>query len=145
VSAKANATSRLVMLSFLVAQYDEALAWFRDCLGFRVLQDTVLSAEKRWVVIEAPAGGVRLLLARASTPEQTAAIGRQAAGRVFLFLETRDFVSDLSRMQRAGVQFAEAPRQEPYGQVVVFFDLYGNKWDLIEAAQPASDGAHDPA
>lgn len=133
------------MLSFLVARYDEALAWFCDCLGFRVLQDTPLSAEKRWVVIEAPAGGMRLLLARASTPEQAAAIGRQAAGRVFLFLETHDFAGDLVRMQRAGVRFAEAPRQEAYGQVAVFFDLYGNKWDLIEAARPAADGIHDPA
>jgi len=120
-------------VTFLVRDYDEAIAFFTHALQFELLEDTPLGEGKRWVRV-APRGGrgAQLLLARASTPEQEAAVGRQAGGRVFLFLHTGDFQRDAARMQSAGVRFLETPRQEAYGTVAVFVDLYGNKWDLIE-------------
>jgi catechol 2,3-dioxygenase-like lactoylglutathione lyase family enzyme len=122
-----------------VHDYDEALAFFVGRLGFRVLEDTPLTPTKRWVVV-APDGArdAALLLARAVGPEQQAAVGRQGGGRVFLFLHTDDFARDYAAFQARGVRFVEAPRVEAYGRVVVFEDLYGNRWDLIE---PRSDGA----
>lgn len=113
--------------------YDEAIAYFVGKLGFALLEDTPLSPTKRWVVV-APAGAreAALLLARANGPEQSAAVGRQGGGRVFLFLHTDDFARDYATWRARGVQFVEAPRDEPYGTVVVFEDLYGNRWDLIE-------------
>ncbi|RXK55380.1 VOC family protein [Oleiharenicola lentus] len=124
-------------VTFLVRDYDEAVAFFTRQLGFRLLEDTPLGPDKRWVRV-APAGageaGPSLLLARAATPEQAAAVGRQAGGRVFLFLETDDFARDHAAMLAAGVVFDEAPRREPYGTVAVFRDLYGNKWDLLQRA-----------
>lgn len=120
-------------VTFLVRDYDEAIAFFTGALQFEVVEDTALAADKRWVRV-APRGnhGTQLLLAKASTPEQEASLGRQAGGRVFLFLHTADFQRDAARLQSAGVRFLEAPRQETYGTVAVFVDLYGNKWDLIE-------------
>ncbi|WP_421187889.1 VOC family protein [Aeromonas enteropelogenes] len=124
-------------LTLLVADYDEAIAFFTRGLGFTLLEDTQLDElgkpGKRWVRV-APAGGQgsALLLARAATPEQQAAIGRQGGGRVFLFLETDDFWRDYERMQAHGVHFCEQPRSEPYGTVVVFEDISGNRWDLLQ-------------
>lgn len=124
---------QLGAVTFLVHDYDEAIGWFTRALGFRVAEDTPLGGGKRWVRV-APAGGsvgTSLLLARAANPEQKAAVGRQAGGRVFLFLRTDDFGRDHAAMMAAGVSFLERPREEPYGAVAVFADLYGNKWDLI--------------
>lgn len=124
-------------LTLLVADYDEAIAFFTRGLGFTLLEDTQLDEpgkpDKRWVRV-APAGGQgsALLLARAATPEQQAAIGRQGGGRVFLFLETDDFWRDYERMLAYGVHFCEQPRSEPYGTVVVFEDISGNRWDLLQ-------------
>jgi catechol 2,3-dioxygenase-like lactoylglutathione lyase family enzyme len=120
-------------VTFLVHDYDEAIDFFTRRLDFRLVEDTPLDGDKRWVRV-APngSGGTALLLAKAATPEQAASVGRQGGGRVFLFLETGEFWSDYRSMQKRGVRFAEEPRQEPYGLVVIFFDLYGNKWDLVQ-------------
>jgi catechol 2,3-dioxygenase-like lactoylglutathione lyase family enzyme len=127
----------LAHVTLLVRNYDEALDFFTRALGFRVNEDTPLSPSKRWLLI-APANsyGTNLLLAEATTPEQTQCIGKQAAGRVFLFLHTDDFWRDYRQMQSHNVKFLESPRQEPYGTVAVFEDLYGNKWDLLQPATP---------
>lgn len=123
---------RLNLTALLVDDYDTALAFFVGKLGFEVREDTRLDAEKRWVVV-APHGAANgLLLARAVGDRQRSAIGDQAAGRVFLFLETDDFARDHHAYTQRGVRFVEAPRHEPYGIVAVFEDLYGNRWDLIE-------------
>ncbi len=124
-------------VAYLVRDYDEALAWFTGKLGFTLLEDTRLSPEKRWVVVAPPGAAAsphtaRLLLARASTPAQLAALGAQAGGRVAFFLHTDDFARDHAAYLAAGVTFREAPRREPYGTVAVFEDLYGQPWDLIE-------------
>ena len=122
----------LAHITFLVRKYDEALTFFTRALGFRVVEDTPLSENKRWLLV-APAGSTSpaLLLAEAATPGQFACIGKQAGGRVFLFLHTDDFWRDYRQMETHGVKFLQSPRQEPYGTVVVFEDLYGNKWDLL--------------
>lgn len=123
----------LAQLSLLVNDYDEAIAWYTGRLGFALREDTPLGGGKRWVVVAPPGSdGTGLLLAQATTDEQRAAVGRQAGGRVFLFLRTDDFWSDYRRMLAAGVTFREAPREEPYATVVVFEDLYGNPWDLLQ-------------
>lgn len=125
----------LAAVAVLVRDYDEAIAWFSDLLGFEVVEDTPLGAGKRWVVLAQPrSGGSRLLLARAATPEQVSAVGKQAGGRVFMFLETDDIARDRRAMRAGGVRFLEEPRREHYGTVAVFLDLCGNKWDLIEPA-----------
>ncbi len=119
-------------VSLLVRDYDEAISFFTGKLRFRLVEDTPLGAGVRWVLIEAPGPGpTRLLLARAKNREELAAVGRQAGGRVFLFLNTDDFARDHREMVARGVRFAEEPRDEAYGTVAVFEDLYGNKWDLI--------------
>jgi catechol 2,3-dioxygenase-like lactoylglutathione lyase family enzyme len=123
---------KIATLALLVRDYDEAIAWFTRCLGFELAEDIDMGGGKRWVVVRPPgSAGAALLLAKA-IGEQANAIGRQAGGRVFLFLETDDFDSAYQRMTREGVTFREAPRVESYGKVVVFEDLYGNAWDLIE-------------
>ncbi len=123
------------LVAFLVRDYDEAIAFFTQKLGFSLLEDTDMGTGKRWVVVAPPnSAGAALLLARAVTPEQRGAIGNQTGGRVFLLLYTDDFARDHSAMQSKGVRFLEAPRSEPYGTVAVFEDLYGNKWDLLELA-----------
>lgn len=130
-------SQRLALITYLVDDYDRAIAWFTRVLGFTLLEDSALSADKRWVVVAPPGGGTALLLARAADAGQAAGIGNQAGGRVFLFLETDDFAADYKRLLANGVNFREAPRHEAYGTVAVFEDLYGNRWDLIERAPPA--------
>ncbi len=126
---------RLAAVTLVVADYDDAIAWFRDVAGFEVVEDTPLGGGKRWVVVRpGAAGGADLLLARAASDEQRARVGDQTGGRVFLFLHTDDFAADHARMAAAGVRFIDGPRSEPYGTVAVFEDLYGNRWDLIEPA-----------
>lgn len=121
-------------LALLVRDYEEALAWYTGKLGFVVTADTPLGEGKRWVTLAPPGGQTQLLLAQASTNEQAAQVGRQAGGRVFLFLHTDDFWRDHASYVAAGVTFLEEPRRETYGTVAVFADLYGNKWDLLERA-----------
>lgn len=120
-------------VTFVVRDYDEAIAFFTKALSFTLLEDTDLGQGKRWVLV-APKGsqGTSLLLARAAGPEQLSRIGNQTGGRVFLFLHTDDFWRDYRAMQEHGVRFQEAPREEAYGTVAVFEDLYGNKWDLLQ-------------
>ncbi len=123
----------IALVTLVVRDYDEALAFFTDALGFAVVEDTPLGGGKRWVVVAPPGStGASLLLAQAATPEQAAHVGDQTGGRVAFFLHTDDFWRDYRHMQAHGVRFAEEPRQEPYGAVVVFYDLYGNKWDLVQ-------------
>ena len=120
-------------VSLLVREYDEAIAFFTTALRFRVVEDSPLADGKRWVVVGPPdSTGASILLARAVTDEQRAAVGNQTGGRVFLFLHTTDFEDDFLHLASCGVRFTEKPRTEPYGRVVVFLDLYGNKWDLVE-------------
>jgi catechol 2,3-dioxygenase-like lactoylglutathione lyase family enzyme len=125
--------AHLGQLTFLVHDYDDAIAFFVDALGFTLLEDTDLGNGKRWVRV-APTGATEtgLLLARAVDDAQRAAVGRQTGGRVGFFLHTDDFARDHARMTAAGVRFREPPRTEPYGTVAVFDDLYGNGWDLIQ-------------
>lgn len=130
------AARRLATVTLLVRDYDEAIRFFTDALRFALLEDTPRGQGKRWVVV-APAdevghAGAALLLAKAVTDEQEAAVGKQAAGRVFLFLHTADFAADHAHMASHGVRFLEEPRHEPHGTVAVFQDLCGNKWDLIQ-------------
>jgi catechol 2,3-dioxygenase-like lactoylglutathione lyase family enzyme len=124
---------KITHFTYLVRDYDEAIAWFTRALGFKLVEDSNLGGGKRWVLVEPDGGGVRLLLARAATPEQVAHIGAQGGGRVFLFLQTEDFARDHAAFAAAGVRFLEPPRHEVYGTVAVFEDLYGNRWDLIES------------
>ena len=124
-------TQTIAGMALLVADYDDAIAFYVGALGFSLIEDTPLDDGKRWVRVGSPRG-TALLLARADGPEQTARIGDQTGGRVFLFLETDDFARDHARLEAAGAHFEEAPRHEEYGTVVVFRDLYGNRWDLIE-------------
>ena len=124
--------ARLSLTALLVRDYDEAIAFYVGKVGFTLSADTDQGGGKRWVVVTPSSGGAGLLLARATSPEQAARVGDQGGGRVMLFLETDDFAGDHDRMQAAGVRFLEAPRQEPYGVVAVFEDLYGTRWDLIE-------------
>lgn len=125
----------LARVALVVADYDEAIEYYTETLGFILVEDTPLEGGKRWVVI-APSRdrGAELVLAKAAKPEQLSRVGNQTGGRVFLFLHTSDFDADYSRYKAAGVRFVEDPRHETYGRVVVFLDLYGNKWDLVESA-----------
>jgi catechol 2,3-dioxygenase-like lactoylglutathione lyase family enzyme len=125
----------LSAISILVADYDEAIEWYRAKLGFELIVDTPMGGGKRWVVV-APSGEAqtRIILAKASGPEQTALIGRQMGGRVGFFLQTESFSDMYAKMVEAGVLFREEPRHEVYGKVVVFEDCYGNGWDLIQPA-----------
>lgn len=125
---------RVASFAVVVRDYDEAIAFFVDKLGFQLVEDTPQVGGKRWVRV-APRGntsGATILLSRAVTPEQASIIGCQAGGRVLVFLETDDLVRDFAEFQRRGVEFSEPPRREAYGNVAVFLDLYGNRWDLIE-------------
>jgi catechol 2,3-dioxygenase-like lactoylglutathione lyase family enzyme len=123
---------QLSLVTVLVDDYDEALAFYVGKLGFSLRQDRQLTPEKRWVVVVPAGGGTGLLLAKPADERQIAAVGNQSGGRVFLFLETDDFKRDHAALAEHGVRFLEAPRDEPYGLVAVFEDLYGNRWDLIE-------------
>jgi catechol 2,3-dioxygenase-like lactoylglutathione lyase family enzyme len=127
----------LGLVSLVVREYDEALEFFVGKLGFMLIEDSFLPEEaKRWVVV-APPGATesRLLLAKASTPEQESRVGAQTGGRVFLFLYTDDFLRDYEQYRCKGVIFVREPKSEPYGTVAVFKDLYGNLWDLVEPAK----------
>lgn len=128
----------LAHIALLVRDYDEAIAWFTEKLGFTLVADEYQAAQdKRWVLIRppgAPEGGTTILLARAATREQARFIGDQAGGRVFLFLATDDFDRDYGAMTAKGVAFVRPPAIQPYGKVAVFLDLCGNKWDLVEFA-----------
>ena len=128
----------LGLVSLVVRDYDEALAFFVGTLGFKLVEDTwVPEQSKRWVVVSPPGAlESRLLLAQASTAEQRSRIGDQTGGRVFLFLHTDDFWRDYEAYKAKSVVFVRAPKQEPYGTVAVFLDLYGNQWDLLQPARP---------
>ena len=132
-------------VSLVVRDYDEAIAFYVDTLGFRLLEDSPRPEQnKRWVVVAPPgSSGTSLLLARASAPEQSALIGNQTGGRVFLFLQTDDFWRDYDRLVAAGVDFVRPPTEEAYGTVAVFQDLYGNLWDLLQytGSAPGTSGA----
>jgi catechol 2,3-dioxygenase-like lactoylglutathione lyase family enzyme len=119
-------------VALVVHDYDEAIQFFTHSLRFAVVEDTTLSPLKRWVVVRPPGGGTALLLAKAASPEQAARVGDQTGGRVFLFLQTDDFWRDYQDMKGRGVRFTEEPREEEYGTVAVFLDLYGNRWDLVQ-------------
>ena len=129
----------LALATLVVRDYDEALAYFTGALGFRLVEDEPRGEGKRWVVVRPPGpGAAGLLLARAASPEQAQAIGNQTGGRVAFFLHTDDFDRAYGSMRTRGVRFVEEPRSEAYGKVVVFADLYGNLWDLIEPRKPSS-------
>ncbi|OJY51408.1 MAG: hypothetical protein BGP03_16100 [Pseudonocardia sp. 73-21] len=124
---------RIGLVTLVVPDYDAAIAFYVDALGFALVDDTALGDGKRWVVVAPPGGtGASLLLAQAAGPEQEARIGDQTGGRVALFLSTSDFAADHARMLAADVTFLEEPRHEPYGSVAVFADPFGNRWDLVE-------------
>ena len=124
--------ARIATVALLVADYDAAIKWYSDCLGFAVCEDVDLGGGKRWVTVAPPGGDTRLLLAKADDDAQRARIGDQTGGRVGFFLETDDFARYHEAMLAKGVVFREAPRHEAYGTVAVFEDLHGNRWDLIE-------------
>ena len=129
----------LAAVTVLVPSYDEGLAFFRDVLGFAVLEDTPLSPEKRWVAV-APSlsPGAALVLAVPSEERQRIRIGDQTGGRVGFFLHSGDFWTDYDNLLRRGLKFLEAPRREPYGLVAVFVDPWGGKWDLLQPGRPGS-------
>jgi len=123
---------RIATVALLVQDYDDAIGFYRDKLGFELVADAPLGPGKRWVLVQPTGGGPRLLLAEADGEAQLARVGDQTGGRVGFFLETDDFATDFARFTANGVTFLEAPRHEAYGSVAVFEDLYGNKWDLIQ-------------
>jgi catechol 2,3-dioxygenase-like lactoylglutathione lyase family enzyme len=132
----------LAHVTYLVRDYEEALVFFVDALGFRIVEDSFLAGGKRWLLVAPPGStGSNLLLALAESPEELEQVGKQAAGRVFLFLQTDDFWRDHRLMKAADVKFLESPREESYATVAVFEDLYGNKWDLL---QPKESVAFQP-
>lgn len=126
--------ARLISVALVVPDYDQAIAFFCNVMGFRLTAD-IDQDRKRWVTVQPPGGGVQLVLAQADGPRQQAAVGDQCGGRVWLFLETDDFDRDHARMLAAGVLFEESPRHEVYGIVAVWRDPWGNRWDLIEPAR----------
>ena len=123
------------VVSLVVDDYDRAIGYYTEVLGFELLEDTNLGGGKRWVVVSPPGNGAtRLLLAQADDEAQRQAVGNQSGGRVVLFLHTNDFARDHAAFSARGVTFLEPPRYEPYGTVAVFEDGYGNRWDLLEPA-----------
>ncbi len=128
----------LGLVSLVVRDYDEAIAFYVGTLGFTLVEDTLVPEQaKRWVVVAPPGSeGCRLLLARASNDVQAERIGNQAGGRVFLFLYTDDFHRDYQSYRAKGVEFVREPKEEPYGTVAVFMDLYGTLWDLVQLRTP---------
>jgi catechol 2,3-dioxygenase-like lactoylglutathione lyase family enzyme len=124
---------RLAHVTLIVRSYDEAIAFYTQVLGFTLTSNLDMGDGKRWVVVAPPGpAGCSLLLAEAKTEEERQSVGRQGAGRVWLFLHTDDFWRDYPVLQNRGLRFLETPRSEVYGHVAVFEDLYGNKWDLLE-------------
>ncbi len=128
---------RLELVTLVVRDYEEALAYYTGVLGFVLVEDTRLTETKRWLVVRPPGSEIGLLLARADTAQQQARVGDQTGGRVAFFLYTDDLATDHARLRAAGVHFRGEPRVEPYGTVVVFEDCYGNAWDLIETRSRA--------
>lgn len=127
-----SVAKKLAAVSILVDDYDTAIRFYCEVLGFELIDDIDMG-KKRWVVVAPTADAeTHVVLARASSPKQKANIGQQAGERVWLFLQVEDFDTEYQRMLQAGVTFEEAPREEAYGKVVVFSDCYGNKWDLIQ-------------
>jgi len=124
------------LVTVVVREYDEAVRFYVDALGFELREDSVLPGGKRWIVV-GPPDGTAVLLARAATAAQRLRVGDQTGGRVAFFLDTDDFLAEYERLRATGVRFVEPPRQEVYGTVAVFQDLYGNRWDLVERR-------HDP-
>ena len=123
----------LAHIAVVVRDYDEAIHYYTNTLGFKLIEDTILSETKRWVMVQ-PTGannGCMLLLAKAATPEQEKSIGNQTGGRVFLFLHTDDFERDHENLRQQAITIVRGPSEEEYGKVLVFEDLYGNLWDLI--------------
>lgn len=123
---------RIATVALVVRDYDEAIGFYVEKLGFELIADTAWGGGKRWVLVAPPGSDARLLLAQAGDEEEASRIGNQTGGRVGFFLESEDFAADFARFTANGVKFLEAPRHEPYGSVAVFEDLYGNKWDLIQ-------------
>ena len=121
----------LELVTLVVDDYDEAIAFFVEAVGFELVEDTPRGPGKRWVVVRPPGGGAGLVLARADGEEQVAAVGRQAAGRVGFFLHVEEFAPQHARMVEHGVEFLEEPRHEAYGTVAVWRDVAGNSWDLL--------------
>ncbi len=127
---------RIVQVALVVADYDEAIAFYTGVLGFELIENTPMSETKRWVVIKPKGDSIfSLLLARAANDEQKRIVGNQSGGRVFLFLHTDDFWRDYHQMVQKGIEFVRQPSEEAYGTVAVFKDLYGNLWDFIEPKQ----------
>jgi catechol 2,3-dioxygenase-like lactoylglutathione lyase family enzyme len=137
-------TQSIGQVAIVVRDCDEALEFYVGILGFNLIEDTPIRTQsKRWVVVAPPGGNSsRLLLARAVNDEQLSRIGNQTGGRVFLFLYTDDFWRDYSRIQVKGIAFVREPKEEEYGTVAVFKDLYGNLWDLVELRAPEVDGGY---
>lgn len=127
----------IALVTLVVRDYDEAIAFYTGSLGFELIEDTDRGDGSRWVVVRPHGGAGALLLARAADDAQRASVGAQTGGRVGFFLHTDDFARDHARMVAAGVRFLEEPRYEPYGAVAVFEDLYGNRWDLLQPATTA--------
>ena len=126
-------SQHLAMITLVVDDYDEAIRFYVGKLGFTLIEDTVMSETKRWVVVRPSGNSVTsLLLAKAANDEQKSRVGNQTGGRVFLFLHTDDFETDYQNMRKHGIEFVRGPVKEPYGMVAVFKDLYGNLWDFIE-------------
>ena len=128
---------KLALTALLVRDYDEAIDWYTKVLGFRLVSNEDQGGGKRWVVIEDNVGR-GLLLAKANKPEELAAVGAQHGGRVGFFIHVEDFDDAYRQLVEGNARFDESPRSEPYGKVVVFRDLYGNRWDLIETIADAS-------
>lgn len=122
----------IATIALVVADYDDAISFYVDKLGFSLGSDVDMGGGKRWVTVAPAGGGARLLLAKADGDTQSARVGNQTGGRVGFFLETDDFARDHANYVARGVKFLESPRHEVYGSVAVFEDLYGNKWDLIQ-------------
>jgi catechol 2,3-dioxygenase-like lactoylglutathione lyase family enzyme len=120
-------------VALVVDNYDDAIDFYTNKLNFELVEDTDLGGGKRWIKISPPnSNGTNLLLAKADSAQQSNSVGNQTGGRVFLFLQTDDFWRDYNEMRSKGVSFTESPRVEDYGTVVVFEDIYGNKWDLLQ-------------
>ena len=122
----------LGMIAIVIDEYDVAISHYVNDLGFTLIEDKVMSSEKRWVVVAPSEEGARILLAKAANDQQRSAIGNSTGGRVGFFMYTTNFIETYENYSARGIKFIESPRQETYGQVVVFKDKYGNKWDLIE-------------
>jgi uncharacterized glyoxalase superfamily protein PhnB len=123
----------LGMIAIVVDEYDAAISHYVNDLGFSLIEDKEMTPEKRWVVVAPSTDGAKILLAKAATDLQRAAIGNSTGGRVGFFMYTTNFVETYEKYKSRGIEFVEQPREEAYGQVVVFKDKYGNKWDIIES------------